>query len=199
MVLRALPKANLINTWLQPGAPTSEQNSRFNGLPGVLVGARFCQFRPVTLTTLLVARFAIGYSAHVKCSRAIAIVSIVLLASRGFCSDINWAGEYANENLLDGKAAFQLSIEQSGNAIEVSFNAAYADGHGAAPDGGGSAKITGKSTLEFKWEDSFNNAGTGTISLAGKNIIVSMKATRVEEPRCLAFYGDHMRLKRVKK
>ena len=150
------------------------------------------------LTTLLVARFGIGYSARVSWRRAIAIVPIVVLASRGLCSDINWAGEYANENLLNGKAAFQLSIEQSGNAIEISFNAAHADGHGAAPDGGGQAKVTGKNTLEFKWEDSFSNSGTGTIRLAGKDIIVSMQTTRVEEPRCLVFYGENMRLKRVK-
>jgi hypothetical protein len=134
----------------------------------------------------------------VKWSRAIAIVPIVALAARGLCSDNNWAGEYANENLLNGKAAFQLNIEQSGNVIEVSFNAAYTDAHGAAPDGRGEAKITGKNTLEFNWEDSFKNSGTGTIRLAGKEIIVSMQTTRVEDSRCLPFYGDNMRLKRVK-
>ena len=147
---------------------------------------------------LLGAHLGIGYSARVRWSRAIVIVPIVVLASRGLCSDNDWAGEYGNENLLDGKAAFQLNIEQSGNVIEVSFNAAYADAHGAAPDGGGRAKITGKNTLEFNWEDSFKNSGTGTIRLAGKEIIVSMQTTRVEDSRCLPFYGDNMRLKRVK-
>jgi len=155
-------------------------------------------FREGNLTTLLVARFAIGYSARVRWTRAIAIVPIVVLASRGLCSDNNWACEYANENFLSGKAAFQLSIEQSGNVIEVSFNAAYADAHGAAPDGGGQAKITGKNTLEFKWEDSFSNSGTGTIVRTGDGIKVSMKTTRVEDSRCLAFYSDNMRLKRMK-
>ena len=134
----------------------------------------------------------------VRRSRAIGIVSILALASQALCSDADWVGRYANENLLDGKAAFQLSIDQSGNAIEVSFNAAYADGHGAAPDGGGEAKITGSNALEFKWEDSFNNSGTGKIRRAGKDILVSMQPTRVEEPRCLFFYGANMRLKRVK-
>jgi hypothetical protein len=135
----------------------------------------------------------------VRLSRFIGVLSILALASQALCSHTDWAGQYANENLLDGKAAFELSIEQSRNAIDVSFNAAYADGHGAAPDGGGEAKISGSNTLEFKWEDSFNNSGTGKITRAGKSIIVSMKATRVEEPRCLAFYGDNMRLKRVTK
>ena len=89
-------------------------------------------------------------------------------------------------------------IEQSGNAIQISFDAAYKDAHGAAPDGGGDAKIAADNELEFKWEDSFSNSGTGTIKRAGDGVIVSMKTTRVVDERCLAFYGDKMRLKRVK-
>ncbi len=48
-----------------------------------------------------------------------------------------------------------MSIEQSGNAIQVSFDAAYTDAHGAMFDGGGQAKIAGKNTLEFKWKTVF--------------------------------------------
>jgi hypothetical protein len=110
-----------------------------------------------------------------------------------------WAGRYADNNLLNGQAVFQMSIEQSGDAIQVSFDAAYVDAHGAAPDGQGQAKIAGKNTLHFNWEDSFSNSGTGTITLSGNGIKVSMKITRVADPRCLGFYGDNMRLKRVKK
>jgi len=92
-----------------------------------------------------------------------------------------------------------MSVDQSGNAIQVSFDAAYSDAHGAAPDGQGLAKITGKNMLEFTWEDSFNNSGTGTIIRAGDGIKVSMKTTRVVDSRCLVFYGQNVRLKRVKK
>ncbi len=121
------------------------------------------------------------------------LFSIVLsAASNGFSAEPNWAGEYADNNFLNGQAAFQLSLEQSGNAIHVSFDAGYSDAHGAAPDGEGSAKITGKNT------DSFNNSGTGTIIRAGDGINVSMKTTRVVDSRCLVFYGQNMRLKRVK-
>src|SRR5438132_11579243 len=69
------------------------------------------------------------------------------IASNTASADPKWAGEYADKNFLRGQAAFQMSIEQSGNSIEVSFNAAYVDAHGAAPDGGGQAKITGKNAL----------------------------------------------------
>jgi hypothetical protein len=93
---------------------------------------------------------------------------------------------------------FQLSIEQSGGAMQVAFDAAYADGHGAAPEAEGPAKVSGQ-TLTFKFEDSFGNTGTGTITRAGDDIVVSINPTQVKEPRCLAFYGKNMRLKRAKK
>jgi hypothetical protein len=115
-----------------------------------------------------------------------------------FSAEPNWAGEYADKKFLNGQAVFQMSIQQSGNAIQVAFDAAYNDAHGAAPDGDGQAKITGANTLEFKWEDSFKNSGTGTIKRTADGVVVSMKATRVIDSRCLVFYGQNMRLKRVK-
>ena len=128
------------------------------------------------------------------------LASIVLgaTASTMFSAEPNWAGEYADKKFLNGQAVFQMSIQQSGNAIQVAFDAAYNDAHGAAPDGDGQAKITGANTLEFKWEDSFKNSGTGTIKRTADGVIVSMKATRVVDSRCLVFYGQNMRLKRVK-
>jgi hypothetical protein len=103
-----------------------------------------------------------------------------------------WAGQYGDQNFLGGKAVFQLTIEQSGGAIQVSFDAAHNDAHGAAPEGEGPAKVAGKDTLTFKWEDS---SGTGTIKRAGNDIILSMKPTHVAEARCLVFYRENMRLK----
>jgi hypothetical protein len=108
----------------------------------------------------------------------------------------NWAGEYVAQKFLNDRAVFQLSIEQSGSTMQVSFDAAYTDAHGAAPEGQGPAKVTGKDTLQFKFEDSFGNSGTGTITRAGDDIIVSMKTSHVADPRCLAFYGQNMHLKR---
>ena len=109
-----------------------------------------------------------------------------------------WAGEYRAEKFLNGQAIFQLTIDQSGSAMQVAFDAAYNDAHGAAPEGQGSAKVSGN-TLQFKFEDSFGNTGTGMITQAGDGIIVSMKTAHVADARCLAFYGQNMRLKRVRK
>jgi len=110
----------------------------------------------------------------------------------------SWAGEYRAEKFLDGRAVFQLTIEQSGGAMQITFDGAYVDGHGAAPQGQGPAKVSGN-TLQFKFEDSFGNSGTGTITRAGDEIAVSMKTSHVAEARCLAFYQQNMRLKRAAK
>ena len=122
-----------------------------------------------------------------------------LVAPPGFAGDsANWAGQYTAKQFLGGRAVFQLTIEQSGDKMQVAFDAAWVDGHGAAPEAEGPATISGN-TLTFKFEDSFSNSGTGTITRAGNDILVTLKPTHVAEPRCLAFYGKNMRLKRVKK
>jgi hypothetical protein len=110
----------------------------------------------------------------------------------------SWAGEYRAEKFLNDRAVFQLTIEQSGGAMRVTFDGAYVDGHGAAPQGQGPAKVSGN-TLQFKFEDSFGNTGTGTIKRTGDGIIVSMKTSHVAEARCLVFYQQNMRLKRARK
>lgn len=135
-----------------------------------------------------------------KWSDVALFISIILsaTASNSPSAEANWTGEYADKNFLNGQAVFEMSITQSGKAFQVAFDAAYNDAHGAAPDGEGQGTITGKNTVEFKWEDSFKNSGTGTITLAGKDVVVSMNTTRVIDSRCLVFYGKNMRLKRVK-
>jgi hypothetical protein len=131
-----------------------------------------------------------------------AVTMILFLAAASFAVQAadspGWAGEYTDKNFLGGRAVFQLSIEQSGNKMQVSFDAAWSDGHGAAPEAEGPASVSGN-TLTFKFEDTFQNSGTGTITRAGNDILVSINPTHVVEPRSLAFYGKNMRLKRVAK
>ena len=110
----------------------------------------------------------------------------------------NWAGEFTDKKFLSGMAVFQMSINRSGNAWHVAFDAVYNDGHGAAPEAEGPGKVSG-STLQFTFKDTFSNTGTGTITPAGDDIIVSLKPTHVAEARCLVFYKQNIRLKRVSK
>ena len=133
--------------------------------------------------------------------RALFASTLTLILAAQLClagASENWAGQYTDKKFLGGRAVFQLSIEQSGSATQVSFDAAWADGHGAAPEAEGPAKISGN-TVTFKFEDTFKNSGTGTITRVGEDIIVSLNPTHVEDPRCLAFYGKNMRLQRAGK
>ncbi len=129
------------------------------------------------------------------------VVAIAFLISFGFVARAadsgGWAGQYRDNKFLGGRAVFQFTIEQSGGKMQVIFDAAYDDAHGAAPEAEGPAKVSGN-TLTFTFKDSFDNSGTGTITRAGNDIIVTINATHVVEARCLAFYGKNMRLKRVK-
>ena len=135
-----------------------------------------------------------------KWSLPILATSIIVLRLSTACAaePASWVGEYRDQKFLNGRAVFQLSIEQSGSGMQVSFDAANNDGHGAAPEGQGPAKLS-SNTLQFKFEDSFGNTGTGTITRTADGVVVSMKTTHVAEPRCLAFYGKNMRLKRAGK
>ena len=127
--------------------------------------------------------------------------AIVLLTALGLvhaADSSGWAGEYADKKFLGGRAVFQLTIDQSGGTTHVTFDAAWNDAHGAAPEADGPATVSGN-TISFKFTDSFSNSGTGTITRAGNDILLSINATHVVEPRCLGFYGKNMRLKRVAK
>jgi hypothetical protein len=129
-----------------------------------------------------------------------AVGGVLLLCVSVFAADKpNFTGEYADKNFLNGQGVFQLSLEQSGNTVSVFFSAVRNDGQGAAPDATTTGHVTANGKVEFKFQDSLNNSGTGTISRAGDDVILSIKATRVADPRCLVFYKENMRLKRVTK
>lgn len=91
-------------------------------------------------------------------SLPVLVAAVFCLPSAFAAEPASWAGEYSDKKFLNGRAVFQLSIEQSGGAIQVTFDAAYNDGHGAAPEGQGPGKVSGN-VLTFKFEDSFKNSG----------------------------------------
>ena len=130
----------------------------------------------------------------------IAVSMLLILASSAFAAGVSsFAGEYADKSFLSGQAVFQMSIEQNGNAVVVWFSAGYNDGHGAGPQAGGKGRVTGNGTVEFTFDDTSKNVGTGTITRAGEDIVVSLQTTRVSDSRCLEFYRQNIRLKRAGK
>ena len=127
--------------------------------------------------------------------------ALILLATIGTAltaGPAKFDGEFVDKEFLNGQGVFEFSAHQSGNALDIAFDAAYSDGHGATPDATGAGKINGN-TAQFTWKDSYGNTGTGTISLAGDDIVVSMKAVHVANSGCLAFYRQNMKLKRTGK
>jgi hypothetical protein len=131
--------------------------------------------------------------------RRLTIVTIALTFFAAAANAQNFAGEYADKSFLGGQAVFQMSLEQSGNFVKVWFSTGYNDGHGAAPEAGGTGKVTSNGTVEFKFDDTSKNVGTGTITRAGEDIVVSLKTTRVGDSRCLEFYRQNIHLKRAGK
>ena len=127
--------------------------------------------------------------------------SILFLAgTSAFASETgNFTGEYANKKFLKGKAVFQMSLEQKGNDVSVWFSAVQNDGQGPAPEADGIGKISSKGIVQFRFEDNLKNAGTGTITRAGDELVVSLKTSRVGDPRCMKFYEENIRLKRAAK
>ena len=126
---------------------------------------------------------------------------VILLVTTGTALSAGPAkfdGEFVDKKFLNGQGVFEFSVHQSGNALEIGFDAAYSDGHGATPDATGAGQVNGN-TARFTWKDSFGNTGAGTISLAGDDIVVSMKAVHVADPRCSEFYRQNMKLKRTGK
>ncbi|MGH8094514.1 MAG: hypothetical protein ACREIF_13765 [Chthoniobacterales bacterium] len=122
---------------------------------------------------------------------ALFLVLPVLVAS---ARERGWTGNYTDKKYLNGQAVFQLNILEEALTISVDFDAAYNDGHGCAPEGNGTAKVVDKNTLTFAFTDSANNAGTGTIRREGRAVIISIKPTRVADPRCVIFYKENIRL-----
>ena len=136
------------------------------------------------------------------CAVLLAALAVLLafdLLRGAAANSAGWAGEFNDKKFLNGRAVFQLSIIQEGTKVSVDFDAVYNDGHGCAPLAYGPAKVIDKNTLAFTFDDNLQNAGSGTITRAGDDVIMSIKATRVANRECLVFYGQNMRLKRAGK
>ena len=112
--------------------------------------------------------------------------------------DANWSGNYTDKKFLKGQAVFQLNILQEGTTITVDFDGVYSDGHGCAPQGNGPATIVNNDTLKFTFTDTSDNSGIGTIKRVSDGVVISIKPTKVADPRCVVFYSDNIHLKPAK-
>ena len=120
---------------------------------------------------------------------------IFLLFSSGPVSPVRSAdpaesltGHY--ELVKKGRDVLSFDVLQVGKKVTLSFSAAHVDGSGAAPDGDGEGKVNTKGELEFKWTDTFDNAGTGNFHHEGKTYRLTLNTTKVTDARAMAFYGE---------
>ena len=130
----------------------------------------------------------------------LSIIIFVIAVTKLSCGaePSNFAGEYADKKFMNGQAVLQLSLEQTGNQVTIFFSGGRNDGQGAAPEINATGTVTG-GKVQFKFQDEMNNAGTGIITKSGEDVLVTIKPTKVVDSRCMPFYGQNMRLKRVKK
>ena len=132
-------------------------------------------------------------------ARLLSVAAIIAITNPAVAADSSsWAGEFKNPKLLNGNATFQLSIEQQGNKVQVTFDAVRNDGNGPAPEAQAAAKVAAD-TLQFSFQDNFRNAGTGTIKRSGDDVVLSLKTTRVGNKDAAVFYSQNIQLKRVGK
>src|SRR5437588_10291520 len=108
------------------------------------------------------------------------IIALAAIATVMAAGPPKFDGEFVDKKFLNGQGVFEFSVHQIGNALEIAFDAAYSDGHGATPDATGAGKVNGNAA-QFTWKDSHGNTGTGTINLAGDDIVVSMKTVHVAD------------------
>jgi len=125
---------------------------------------------------------------------ALAFLAVAFAAHAADPTADSLTGHY--ELTKKGKSSLTFDVLQKGKSATTSFSAANVDGSGAAPDGDGEGTLNAKGELEFKWTDTFDNAGTGTFRRDGKVYHLSLKPTKVNEPRAMVFYGD-LTLKRT--
>jgi hypothetical protein len=134
-----------------------------------------------------------------RSSRIIGLLGLIALPLvLAYAAAENFAGEYADKKFMNGQAVLQLSLEQTGNQVTIFFSGGRNDGQGAAPEINATGTVSG-GKVNFKFQDEMNNAGTGTITKSGEDVFVSIKPTKVVDSRCMPFYGQNMRLKRVRK
>jgi hypothetical protein len=119
---------------------------------------------------------------------ALALLAVAVTVRAAAPATDSFTGHF--EMAKQTKTVFSLDVLQKGKTATTSFSASNVDGSGAAPDGDGQGAVNDRGELEFKWTDTFDNAGTATLRRDGKAYHLSMKVTKAAEPRCLRFYGD---------
>lgn len=121
----------------------------------------------------------------------IAVFASIGIVLAGVSTDLT--GDFAYESGSERHdVAIHVTIKaEGGGKFSLALMAAHPDGHGAAPDGDGEGRVDREGVLHFPYEDSFSNKGTGKFQGTKDGYVLSIHITDVQDPRCLAYYGEH--------
>jgi len=122
------------------------------------------------------------------------IVAALALLAVGFspvsADEKNFNGHYELAAAKPDRS-FSLDIKQQEkhDSATVSFSAAMADGSGSAPDATGKGDVD-DGVLTFKFKDSYNNEGTGTLEFKKNAYHLTLTVIKVVDPSPFHFYGS---------
>lgn len=121
-------------------------------------------------------------------------MTLLVLALLGLVSiqapadEKNFNGHYELDAVKPDRS-FSLDVKQKDDHATISFSAAMNDGSGSAPDATGQGDVD-DGVLSFKFKDSFNNEGTGTLTFKSHAYQLSLTVTKVVDPGPFHFYGS---------
>src|SRR5438067_13331773 len=95
-----------------------------------------------------------------------AVIAVAMIGTILAAGPAKFDGEFVDKKFVNGQGVFEFCVHQSGDALDIAFDAAYSDGHGAIPDCTGAGRCSGN-TAQVTWKDSQCNTGVGTVGLAG--------------------------------
>ncbi len=63
-----------------------------------------------------------------------AVILLAMIGTAPAAGPAKFDGEFVDKRFLNGQGVFEFSVHQSGNALDIAFDAAYSDWHSATPD-----------------------------------------------------------------
>jgi hypothetical protein len=128
---------------------------------------------------------------HSKAFRwaALALALLGLSSGRALASERNFSGHYELATAKSDRSfSFDVKQKAKDDDATISFSAAMADGAGAAPEATGKGEVD-KDILSFKFKDSYDNEGTGSLVFKNHAYRLTLTVTKVVDFAPLHFYG----------
>jgi hypothetical protein len=81
-----------------------------------------------------------------------------------------------------------VSVIKAKSGFQIDGSYAFSSGRSPSPDFSGVAYPSKNGNLYFKFTDSFDNSGEGSLSRKGNEILLNLKLKEIKDSRCAAIY-----------